>query len=286
MQQVLIDRIVFTCDSDQVPSSAFQYTYHTYPYANLGPIPSHVQPHFALYNTGTQLAKLSILDGFNLPAIIATCLGLPTPDLANTYIKKISNIYKTWIAPPTDPILDMCHPPSELQGGTPGNATGHPGKRSRRRSNHTPAVRSIGNGGGGGGVQNSQSGQGGHRPPSLRHTSTISSEKSIMEDQHFPSPDNGGATLAEVGWIKEYVSKWLDQATEAVAHEDGWEPHVLNDRRQLWGYAEENCRTPFQEWNPTWMKRGLPEPDTSRFSSNDWSLKIYSIRLPDPVNFD
>lgn len=92
----------------------------------------------------------------------------------------------------------------------------------------------------------------------------------------------------DVATSKAVVFQWLDKTVDAVARDGGWEPDVLN-HGQLGSYVEEVCFPPGQRWRPTWMRRGLPDlhkppPDTSRFSSNDWCLKDYFIRLTDPVD--
>ncbi|KIJ23681.1 hypothetical protein M422DRAFT_39494 [Sphaerobolus stellatus SS14] len=284
MKEVTITRITPTALNPQDPLP--QFDDHRYPFANLGPLLSHARPHFALYNAG---AKIPPLYSPNIVDIFRQCMQIPTTNAAGSYISKIKGLYRLWTSNAPPDFRRARNGPglgggaASSAGSGAGSGPSNPG-RMTRSSTSFDAASSHGNA-----IPfNSQANPGGRQVAALHDINTPGLGAHTMDENHDAiESDNEDDLAHDIAASKKFVSAWWEQTAEAVAFNGGWDTDLCNDH-QLGSYVEEHSRSPGEEWHPTWMRRGLPDyhkppPDTTKFSSNDWSLMDFFIRLPDPI---
>jgi len=260
------------------------FAHHEYPFSTLGPLHSHAHPHFIIYNAGEKLASMDILE---LQHIVGLCMGIPSHH-ALECLTQIQSIYRSWqIKAPTSfqRTLSTKRSRSDFENHGDGDEAGSEGRSFRTRGSTRPTSKQGDSGHGQAGAQGE---------PGVRHVASLS-YSSDPPDLEMDESDSccGSTTSVEDGKPCEdtgagvtNISQWVEGA-KGAASDGGWEPAVINDD-QLGDYAEERARSPrtqpWHTWRASWVRRGLedlakPPPDTTGFSSNDWSLYDYCVLL-------
>jgi hypothetical protein len=291
------DLLISRCDHSNRSAAGPHYVHHKYPFSTLGRLQSHAHPHFVIYNTGKKLTgKIGPLDIVNNAE---RCMGISYAE-ALTCLIRIQAIYNSWTggatsAPNFTPTnASRSDPGDEGEDGNDGetedrNRNRHGGGGGTQKTSHVPTTIISGDKKGG------NADEGGLPTPrqlkSFPHTTDTpdlavddgqTSHESVDSIEESISDDDAVVDIAD-------ISKWAEGAEGAAMSQGGWDPAVINDG-QLGRYAEEQARSPrklpWGTWRPSWMRRGLedmhkPPPDTTKFSSNDWSLYDYCIALTD-----
>jgi hypothetical protein len=292
------DLLISCRDHSNRSATGPHYVHHKYPFSTLGRLWSHTHPHFVIYNAGKKLTdKIGPLD---IVDNAKRCMGILYAE-ALTCLNRIQVIYKSWTGGATSSAPNFT--PTDASRSDLGDAgeDGNDGEtKGRNRNRH---------GGGGrtqetyyvptttisGGNKGGNADEGGlptlHQLKSFSHTTDTpdlavddrqTSHESVASLEESISDDDAIVDIAD-------ISKWAEAVEGAAMSEGGWDPAVINDG-QLGRYAEEQAQSPrklpWRTWRPSWMRRGLedmhkPPPDTTKFSSNDWSLYDYCIALMD-----
>lgn len=257
MKEITITRI--TCSATD--SSSLQSSTHRYPFTDLGLLKSHAHPHFVLYNAGPKLPPADFYPE-DMLEIFRQRMQIATTEDARSYIDKIHKLSGLW----------TCYNTYRMwrEWETPDGDHGFSERQTRSLSSCAASSRT-----------------GTRSGPFNPLLEIVKWKYTDTSDGHEPvSSDNEDDLLQNITASKKCVSEWWEQTFEIFTRDGGWDPVIWNDD-QLGPYVKEQSRSPNQKWHPTWMRRGLedlhkPPPDTSKFSSNDWCLKEFCIRLPDP----
>ena len=248
---------------------------HFSPYQDLGPLTSHIQPHFVIFNTGKKLASFESDDILAMIPFLTQIIP-PSSD-AISMVVAIQRLYRAWTGVRVpDHFYDTAgtpkrfHRPSEE--GQDDRSQGGPSRRQGLRS----ATYSQG--------QGSQASAGHYeggqqrailplQPPEDDDSSCVTDDTVVEDDP---------------AWI-EYIHNWQKQG-DGVG--ESWESDVLHDScdEQLAAYIGEHARTPpspgaWDSWKPTWDDRKSRYPsasDRAQFSSNDWAVFKNDVHLTRP----
>ena len=270
---------VFPAPSLQDPICRFpdvdSHKHETYfsPFSDLGPLQSHIHPHYVIFNTGQKLSNIN--DSAYLMEI-SDFLFQNTSITPKSMLAMI-NLYRNWTNAnvPTRPrrpraLSNSSHPPGEE--GQDGPSQGRPPKREGLRS----WTRSQG--------QDSQASADQYRGGQQRAIHPFQ----LPEDDDSSSVTDDTVVEDDTAWI-DYIHNWQKEG-EGVAQ--SLESDVLNDShdKQLAGYIKEHARTPpspgvWDHWEPAWddqKTRYFSQSDRAQFSSNDWAVFKNDVYLTRP----
>ncbi|KAF8550576.1 hypothetical protein OG21DRAFT_1499703 [Imleria badia] len=257
-------------------SDVESYEHKTYapPFSELGPLESHIHPHYVTFNTGQKLSNANTDLLLEMSDYLSQSASI-TSDAANSALLATVQLYRNWLRAevPTPPneSSNSLHPPGEegrdgpSQGGPPPRCEG---LRSATRSQGQGSQASADQHGGG-----QQRASHPFQPPEDDDSSSVTDD-TIVED--------------DTAWI-EYIHNWQKQGEDIA---DSWEPDDLNNLRdkQLSAYIKEHARTPpspgvWDCWESTWddrKSRYPSESDRAQFSSNDWAVFKSDVYLTRP----
>lgn len=238
--------------SQPSPSS---YDFYRAPFADFPIIQSHVHPFCVIYNAGKKLLHKPY---FTPPSHIdRSDLGI------------VRRLYDQFTAPPPpawgrDVHIVPREPPGDEEGSRRRSRhTDDPGPSTRKRRAFVEASRTI-----------TQTGHGrGYGVHSSKRmctpdipTTTLTPER----DKSIALTDN----LVPCGGCEDcdHLPQGLENWVDGVAIHGEGNALLLNDH-QIGSYVGEQARSPLRyswhSWRVDWGH--TPEPDTSRFSSNDWA---------------
>ena len=231
------------------------YDFYRSPFADFPIIQSHVHPFYVIYNAGQKLTSKT-LTNFTPPDhinpsdlfIIITLYNQLTATPPSTWGPDVPNIPRE---PPGD---DEGSPRRSRQSGDPGPST----KKRRAFVEANRALQQTGD----------TTGNTGH----VRRHDAHSPERACTPDTSMtavtPEPADNLVPCEDFVHLPQSFEDWMDGV---AAHGEGDTP-LLNDH-QIGGYVRERARKPLKypwhAWRVDWGH--TPEPDTSRFSSNDWA---------------
>ena len=250
---------------------------HFPPYSNLGPLTSHIHPHFVVFNTGKKLSSSKFLSQHVSEMILSLSQIVSPLSKALAAMMAIQRLYTAWTEVQVpDHFYDTIGAPNRFhrpssEGRDDGSQGGPPsrqGSRSATRSQGLGTSASAGNYEGG-----QQRGILPLQPPEDDDSSSVTDD-TVVED--------------DTAWI-DYIHSWQKQG-KGVAESS--ESDVLHDScdEQLVAYIDEHARTPpspgaWDSWKPTWDDRKLRHPSTfdrAQFSSNDWAVFKNDVYLTRP----
>ena len=246
---------------------------HFPPFPNLGPLTSHVHPHFVVFNTGKKLSS-TWLQHFSKMILTLSQIVPRSGDA----LAMVIGLYTAWteLQVPdhfsnTIEASNRFHRPSE-EGQDDRSQGGPPPRRQGFRS----ATRSHGQGSGASGGHYDRGQKRGvipFQPPEYDDCSSVTDD-TVVED--------------DTAWI-EYIPNWQKQGKGVAESGDS---DVFDDLRdeQLAAYIGEHARTPpspgaWDSWKPNWDDRKSRYPDASdrsQFSSNDWAVFKNDVYLTKP----
>jgi len=250
-----------------------KYASHHFPFESIGPLSSHVHPHFVLWNSGKKLATMDLTA---LSFTAAAVLGIELLS-ALMLLNKVSYIYTSWTSKPAprsfhrDTRLNLDPSLGSGGGSHDDNTRRYPSRNTRK-----PGQKSHRFDGGPQGSANV-----GHSLPlfspidnAANLCNTIGGEISIVY------PDG----MEECGsdW-EANISQWANESSKVPTGEGA---PVVNDS-QIGRYAEERARSPRQEswctWRAPWIRSNVSKhlPNKQTFSSNDWAVYHESKYLTD-----
>ena len=256
---------------------SYEHKTYTPPFSELGPLKSHIHPHYVIFNAGQKLATFNI-QLLQMYGYLSQSASI-THEAASLALITIVQLYQKWTKAEVpahwrkpDASSNSSHPPGEegqdgpSQGGPPPRRHG---LRSGTRSQGEGSQTSAGQYGGGQQRTNHP-----FKPPEDDDYSSVTDD-TIVED--------------DTAWI-EYIHNWQKQG-KGVA--ENWESDVLHDSsdEQLAAYIDEHARTPpspgaWDSWKLTWddCKSRYPSTASNRaqFSSNDWAAFKNDVYLSRP----
>jgi hypothetical protein len=181
---------------------------HAYPYTDLGPLQSHVHPHFVLMNTAVKLQK----SWRHFLTHLSTVLGIHHPTFEATgLIFEIQEVYKAWLPD----IKDGGGFKSRAKSSKGSGASGSDGSRSQRsdgkktgRGNSLPSIsefHTLGSaqGGGGGNVDDDLG-----NPGMIADISGDSLQDKSLPSNYYYDDEYEDITEEEVKELKESIAKW------------------------------------------------------------------------------
>ena len=251
---------------------------YTSPFSELGPLKSHIHPHYVIFNSGQKLSNIN-----NNAHIIRISRFLSqnasiTAEASNSALLAMMELYQNWTtanvpAQSRRPRASSnpSHPPGKEGQDGPSHGGPHPRRQGLRN-----ATRSQGQGSQASADQYSGGQQRAIHPFQLPDNDESSSvtDDTVVED--------------DIAWI-DYIHDWQKEG-KGVA--DSLELDVLNDshNKQLAAYIKEHARTPpspgfWDHWEPTWddqNTRYLSQLDRAQFSSNDWAVFKNDVYLTRP----
>jgi hypothetical protein len=181
---------------------------HAYPYTDLGPLQSHVRPHFVLMNTAVKLQK----SWRHFLTHLSTVLGIHHPTFKATgLIFEIQEVYKAWISA----CEDGGGPKSRAKSSKGSSASGSGGSRSQRSDgkktgsgNSLPSISELhplgGEPGGGGGNVKDDLGN----PGMIADMSGDSLQDKSSPSSYYYDDEYEDITEEEVKELKESIAKW------------------------------------------------------------------------------
>ena len=244
---------------------------HFPPYVNLGPLTSHIHPHFVVFNSGKKLSSTLVQHVTEI--IITLSQTVPHSD-AFAMVVAMQRLYREWSKVDvskefynTMGMLKRFHRLSDA--GRDDRSQGGPPRRQVLRS----ATRSQGQG-----SQVSPSYyEGGQQQATLPFQPDDSS--SVTDDTVFDD---------DTTWI-EYIHSWQKQGEGVAESCESDVPHDSCDG-QLAAYINEHARTPpspgvWDSWKSIWDDHRSRRPnasDRAQFSSNDWAVFKHDVHLTRP----
>ena len=231
------------------------YDFYRAPFTDFPIIRSHVHPFCVIYNAGQKLTSKALVT------------FTPPPHINPSDLFIIITVYNqlTAPAPPTwgHGVPSIPREPPGDEGGSPRRSrqSDDPGPSTRKRRAFVEANRALQKTG-------DTTGNTGH----VRRHDAHSPERTCTPDTSMtavtPEPAENLAPCEDFVHLPQSFEDWMDGV---AAHEEGNTP-LLNDH-QIGGYVRERARKPLKypwhAWRVDWGH--TPEPDTSRFSSNDWA---------------
>ena len=258
------------------------YEHKTYapPFLELGPLESHIHPHYVIFNTGQKLSTLLYGELREMRYFLSQGLLVPVED-AMLALETISDLYTTWIETNVPDewrrpkvSSSSSYPPGEEGRNGPSQSGPHPRRqtlRSATRSQGQGNLASINQYSGG-----PQRAIHPFQPPEDDDSSSVTDDTVVDDD---------------TAWI-DYIHDWQKEG-EGVA--DSLESNVLNDShdKQLAAYIKEHARTPpspgvWDRWELAWDDQKTRYPsrsDRAQFSSNDWAVFKNDVYLTRPDHF-
>lgn len=231
---------------------------HFPPFSNLGPLESHVRPHFVVFNSGQKLSNPKSLGRHAANMGLALKQIVPPSIDAFEMVVTMQSLYAAWteVQVPDDfdmvGTLDRLGPSSE-GGRDDGSQRGSPPRRRSQRS----AARSR------------TQGSTGHYDGGQQRAIYALEDSSVTDD-----------TIVEddIAWI-EGIDNWRKEG-EDVGESGGSEVLDRSCDEQLAAYIDEHARTPpspdaWNSWKPAWDGRKSRQPsafERAKFSSNDWAV--------------
>ncbi|KAF9233454.1 hypothetical protein BU15DRAFT_80114 [Melanogaster broomeanus] len=223
------------------PEKDAGYTVHSLPFPNLGPLTSHVRPHFVVANTAPKLGRAGT--NFAQFAQLVETLVQVSLETRESALKKfglITQLYSEWAQ------LGI---PTGFTGSGDGN---RPDDASQPPSERAPSADGEGD------------------VPDIQSQSSDTQDSVVYDDEWGSSE--------EAAWIEE-IRDWAERCREATSSEGGWEPDAFNDDKMA-AYAKEPSRPApppesWHKWRPRWEPRIGNQPqffNTAMFSSNDWAI--------------
>ncbi|KAI9573777.1 hypothetical protein HD554DRAFT_2310386 [Boletus coccyginus] len=248
------------------------------PYSNLGPLTSHIHPHFVIFNAGKKLASFESEDVSEMILILSQIV--PSSSDAISMVIAIQRLYRAWMGVQVpDHFYDTIGTPKRFHHPSDEGRDDHSQGGAPRRQGPRSATRS--------GNQGTQASaghfDGGQQRAVLPFQAPEDDDSSSITDDTVVEDDTA--------WI-EYIHNWQKQG-KSVA--ESWGSDMFHDScdEQLAAYTDEHARTPpspgaWDSWKPTWDGRKSRYPsasDRAQFSSNDWAAfknDVYLTRPNDP----
>jgi len=202
------------------------YTVHTFPFLSLGPIYSHIQTRFVIFNAGYKLAHQqgSWLTQYQIHAVNALKkAGLESSDAADLAadIQKMFNVYQQWMS---------FRPSTRFPANQSTPATSEQGSASGSKRTHSTSSQ----GSGGSRLKKPRKGAptptGPSSSPSHRDAS---GSNSMLTRDTLQQMESGGADTVEeeYGQKARSIYDWIDGCTGVGGQSDG----VGSEFSTLWG---------------------------------------------------
>ena len=229
------------------------YDFYRATFDDFPTIQSHVHPFCVIYNAGQKLKAKTLFtppDHINTSDLflIITLYNQLTDPPPSTWGSDVPNIPRE---PPGD------------DGGSPRRSrrSDDPGPSTKKRRAFVEANRAF-----------QQTGDTTGNTGQVRRHDAHSPERACTPDTSMtavtPEPADNLVPCEDFVHLPQSFEDWMDGV---AAHGEGNTP-LLNDH-QIGGYVRERARKPLKypwhAWRVDWGH--TPEPDTSRFSSNDWA---------------
>ena len=248
------------------------------PYSNLGPLTSHIHPHFVIFNAGKKLASFKSDDVSEM--ILSLSQIVPPSSNAISMVITVQRLYRAWTGVQVpDHFYDTI--------GTP-NRSHRPSEEGRDdRSQGGPPPRRQG-------LRSTTRSQGQGTPASASHYEG-GQQRAILplqppEDDDSSSVTDDTVVEDDTAWI-EFIHNWQKQGEGVTESLDSHKLHGSCDE-QLAAYIDEHARPPpspdaWDSWKPTWDDRKLryrypSVSDRAQFSSNDWAVFKNDLYLTRP----
>jgi len=259
---------------------------HYYPFATLGPLESHVQPQYIVFNAARKLARLP--DQIMLLPVLQQIASHENLGEAYSRIAAVVKLYNHWTKlvlpdgfvarsrPRSGPSDDTDNDDQDQDHAQEGQE--EPEEKSEEGVNEeeesdadNDELQST---------PSKKSGVGRQLHDNIASTSSSGSlDTAVDADGWCPSEDTA--------WV-EGINDWTMKCCDVAASEGGWESSILNgDDQVLIAYAKEKPRSApppdsWHKWQPCWARRNgrYPPHNTAKFSSNDWALFEEDTALP------
>jgi len=257
---------------------------HHHPFATLGPLESHVQPQYVVFNAGRKLSAKSLAELFRLPPVLKKIASHKREDTARSRIAAVVELYRHWTKlvipddfvarsrPRSGPSDDTDNDDQDQDQDHAEEGQEEPEEESEEEESDADSDKLQS-------TPSKKSNVGRQRHNVASTSSSGSLDTAVDADGWCPSEDTA--------WV-EGINDWTMKCCDAAASEGGWESSILNEGDQvLVAYAKEKPRSApppdsWHKWQPYWARRNgkYPPHNTAKFSSNDWALFEEDTALP------
>ncbi|KAF9232395.1 hypothetical protein BU15DRAFT_81308 [Melanogaster broomeanus] len=196
------------------PEKDAGYTVHSLSFPNLGPLTSHVRPHFVVANSALKLTRLALAQLLGQLAETLAQISHETPQSARNRLDMIIVFTMPADLPRSVRPVQMVKETSLTTAATAQDAESENGDSAEvstlsKKPNH------------------------GRRNTMDSQSQSSDTEESVMHDDEWSSAE-------ETAWIEE-ICDWTEKCREATSSEGGWAPDAVNDE-QMAAYAKEPSR--------------------------------------------
>jgi hypothetical protein len=258
---------------------SYEHKTYTPPFSELGPLKSHIHPHYVIFNTGRKLSNVKYnIHRVQMSGFLSQNASI-TVEAARLALDSIEDLYTRWME--TNVPGKWRRPNASSNSSNPLGEEGQDGPSQGgpppRRQGLRSVTRSQGEG-----SQISAGQYGGGQQRAIHPLQPL-------EDDGSSSVTDDTIVEDDTAWI-EFIHNWQKQG-KGIA--ESWESDVLHDScdEQLAAYIDEHARTPpspgaWDSWKPTWddCKSRYPTTasDRAQFSSNDWAIFKNDVYLSRP----
>jgi len=262
---------------------------HHYPFATLGPLESHVQPQFVVFNAGRKLLARSPDVILMLGPVLNQIASHKRTSQAYSMLSTVMTLYRHWtelVIP--DDFVARSRPRSGPSDDTD-NDDQDQDQDHAEEGQEEPEEKS----------EEQESEEEESDADSDKLQSTPSKKSNVGRQRHDVASTSSSGSLdtavdadgwcpsEDTAWV-EGINDWTMKCCDAAASEGGWESSILNEGDQvLVAYAKEKPRSApppdsWHRWQPYWARRNgkYPPHNTAKFSSNDWALFEEDTALP------
>jgi len=271
-----------------------EHSTHHYPFATLGPLESHVQPQFVVFNAGPKLLARASDGIFKFPRVLKQIASHKRISQADSRLERVMKLYSHWteLVIPDDFVArsrPRSGPSDDTDNDDQDQDQDHAEEGQEEPEEKSEEEES----------KEEESEEEESDADSDERQSTPSKKSNVGRQLHdVASTSNSGSLDTAVdadGWCPsedtawvEGINDWTMKCCDAATSEGGWESGILNKVDQvLVAYAKEKPRSApppdsWHKWQPCWTRRNgrYPPHNTAKFSSNDWALFEEDTALP------
>ncbi|KAH7881978.1 hypothetical protein F5I97DRAFT_1991124 [Phlebopus sp. FC_14] len=272
------------CRFQQSPNAGISTPHATYHYLfeGLGPLQSHVNPQYAVFDCGRKLAKTS----GTVTAIVKLLSG-GNKRIDILRIQLVINLYERWMGLATKPISDSFDRTSSGSEGEKDDVDDHLSSRNNFDQ---------------GDEDDDDEGESSAEISTPSKKQQHGRQHQDAKDQSEPTAESPECTLVvdedgtsddEVACRKK-ISNWAEHCCSEATSEGGWETAILNDVTAEYAKEPSHAAPPPESWK-TWHHREkeweerpiggavIVPFNTEKFTSNDWASYQENYRLTLPV---
>jgi len=253
-----------------------EHSTHHYPFATLGPLESHVQPQYVVFNAAQKFARLAYRI-FELPPVLKQIASPKNFDEAYLRIAAVVELYSHW--------TKLVIPDGFVARSRPRSGPSDDADNDDQDQNHADEGQEEPE-------EKSEAEESGADNDKLQSAPLKKSNVGRQLHDNIASTSSSGSLDTAVfsedtTWV-ERINDWTMKCCDAAASEGGWESSILNENDEvLAAYAKEKSRSApppdsWHRWQPYWARRNgkYPPHNTAKFSSNDWALFERHTALP------